>query len=115
MAEPENHTMLLRRGARRVAVPDPRIHRMERPRGPRVLGLAWCGPDDQANHDQRARRLARSARCCGALGRAGIAKDVGYSLIAQDVDENVARASGPSSVLSSLCRTDGAAANSEPP
>ena len=28
------------------------------------------------------------------FGRAGIAKDMGYSLIAQDVDENVARASG---------------------
>ena len=28
------------------------------------------------------------------LGRARIAKDVGYALIAQDVDENVARASG---------------------
>ena len=28
------------------------------------------------------------------LGRAGIAEDVGYALIAQDVDENVARASG---------------------
>ena len=28
------------------------------------------------------------------LGRAGIAEDMGYALIAQDVDENVARASG---------------------
>jgi hypothetical protein len=28
------------------------------------------------------------------LGRAGIAKDMGYSLIAENVDENVARASG---------------------
>ncbi len=33
------------------------------------------------------------------LGRAGIAEDVGDSLIAQDVDENVARASGHGGIL----------------
>ena len=38
------------------------------------------------------------------LGRAGIAEDMGYALIAQDVDENVARASGHR-ILPSVCLT----------
>ena len=67
-------------------------------------GGAACGERPTVGHADR-RRLLKAEHVANVrridervherhLGRAGIAEDVGYAFIAQDVDENVTRASG---------------------
>src|ERR1700722_16125524 len=57
-----------------------------------AVGHTDCGRLLKAKHVPNVRRVDERVHE-RHLGRAGIAEDVGYALIAQDVDENVARAS----------------------
>ena len=85
----DQHAHGVAEAAHRVQVDEGGAARGERP----AVGHADRGRLLQAEHVANVRRVDERVHE-RHLGRAGIAEDVGYALIAQDVDENVARASG---------------------